>query len=58
MTLVEGLLDYTVDMTKKEITMRGVIDIQKGGTHQIGALKHAKKKRSLSFFGLECFGAT
>ncbi|KAG6519682.1 hypothetical protein ZIOFF_019748 [Zingiber officinale] len=48
----KGLIDYTVDMTKKEVTMRGVIDTKKGGTRQ------TKKKRSLSLFGLECFGAT
>ncbi|KAG6522601.1 hypothetical protein ZIOFF_019745 [Zingiber officinale] len=46
------LLDYTVDMTKKEVTMRGVIETEKGGTCQ------TKKKISLSLFGLECFGAT
>ncbi|RWW00936.1 hypothetical protein GW17_00036061 [Ensete ventricosum] len=54
-----GLLEYMVDLRKKEITMRGVVESKK---RKVGeeqrSYKHTEKKkspRSLGFLRMNCF---
>ncbi|RRT56492.1 hypothetical protein B296_00025937 [Ensete ventricosum] len=53
-----GLLDYMVDLQKKEITMRGVVETKKRKVHQGRNPNHTRKKKTstsfLGFFRKKC----
>ncbi|CAL9076747.1 unnamed protein product [Musa textilis] len=54
-----GLLDYMVDLRKKEITVRGVVEGKKRrvGEERRRSYKHTEKKSPslLGFLGMNCF---
>ncbi|WOL17972.1 hypothetical protein Cni_G26765 [Canna indica] len=56
-----GLLDYMVDLRKKEVTVRGTLEKKKRKAHQGRSTKSTRKNKSsscsLGFFSLNCFGA-
>ncbi|XP_008790689.2 uncharacterized protein LOC103707807 isoform X1 [Phoenix dactylifera] len=55
-----GLLDYMVDMRKKEVTVRGIVSSKKRKRSHQGICRHINKKKSpgsLGLFKMMCFCA-
>ncbi|WOK96652.1 hypothetical protein Cni_G05359 [Canna indica] len=53
-----GLLDYTVDLRKREVTVRGIVETKKRRVQR--KHKHTRKRKSpinLGLSRLNCFGA-